>query len=90
LLIRLEGAAGDVKDFTLRGPDRIVLDINRGTASAGVAAVGDKPVVIVLDPGHGGKDSGIVTAQGMKRRSRSTLRSQSEKFCGGTRASRRF
>jgi N-acetylmuramoyl-L-alanine amidase len=66
-LIRLEGAAGDVKDFTLRGPDRIVLDINRGAASAGVASLADKPVVIVLDPGHGGRDSGIVTAQGYEK-----------------------
>ena len=67
LLIRLEGAAGEVKDFTLRGPDRIVLDINRGAAPAGVAAPADKPVVVVLDPGHGGKDSGIVTAQGYEK-----------------------
>jgi N-acetylmuramoyl-L-alanine amidase len=66
-LIRLEGAAGEVKDFTLRGPDRIVLDINRGAAPAGVAAPADKPVVVVLDPGHGGKDSGIVTAQGYEK-----------------------
>lgn len=67
LLIRLEGAAGEVKDFTLRGPDRIVLDINRGAGPAGVAAPADKPVVVVLDPGHGGKDSGIVTAQGYEK-----------------------
>jgi len=67
LVVRLDTAAGDIKDFVLRGPDRIVFDISRGTAAAMPAAQPGQPVVIVLDPGHGGKDGGIVTAQGYEK-----------------------
>jgi len=67
ILINLDTAAGDVKDFVLRGPDRIVLDIAKGTASSAQAAQADKPVVVVLDAGHGGRDTGIVTARGQEK-----------------------
>jgi N-acetylmuramoyl-L-alanine amidase len=66
VVIYLEGAAGEVKDFVLRGPDRIVVDIAKGAAPVPVPSA-DKPAVIVLDPGHGGKDTGIVTTQGQEK-----------------------
>jgi N-acetylmuramoyl-L-alanine amidase len=52
-----------VKDFTLRGPDRIVIDIMKAAAPIS-APTADKPIVIALDPGPGGKDAGIVAPQG--------------------------
>jgi N-acetylmuramoyl-L-alanine amidase len=65
-VIRLTGEAGDVKDFVLRGPDRIVIDIAKGKAAVPLPFTG-KPAVIVLDPGHGGKDTGIVVSQGEEK-----------------------
>ena len=67
VLIHMDTAAGDVKDFVLRAPDRIVLDIARGTASSVPAVQADKPVVVVLDAGHGGRDTGIVTGRGQEK-----------------------
>lgn len=64
--IRLDAAAGEVKDFVLRGPDRIVVDIAKGAALAPVPQPG-KPVVVALDAGHGGNDTGMVTAQGQEK-----------------------
>ncbi len=69
-VIRLAQAGGEVKDFTLRNPNRIVLDIaKRGTVAAGQApaGAGGKPVVVVLDPGHGGKDTGLLTGEGLEK-----------------------
>ena len=66
-VIRLDAAAGEVKDFTLRGPDRIVIDIAKGSAPLAPARAGDRPLVVVLDPGHGGKDAGLLTAQGLEK-----------------------
>jgi len=66
VVIRLDGAAGEVKDFVLRGPDRIVVDIQKGAAPV-PAIPTDKPTVIVLDPGHGGKDTGIIAPQGQEK-----------------------
>jgi len=66
VVIRLDAAAGEVKDFVLRGPDRIVVDIAKGAALAPAPQPG-KPVVVALDAGHGGNDTGIVTAQGQEK-----------------------
>lgn len=68
LYINLDRAAGDVKDFVLRNPDRIVLDISRGPASAPPPAQApSRATIVVLDPGHGGGDTGIVTPQGQEK-----------------------
>ncbi len=66
-VIRLEASAGKVKDFTLRGPDRIVLDISKtGNPALPVPAAGSL-IVVALDPGHGGKDTGLLTSQGIEK-----------------------
>jgi N-acetylmuramoyl-L-alanine amidase len=67
IMIRLGPSAREVKDFVLRGPDRIVIDVEKGAAQAPPPAALDRQVVVVLDPGHGGKDAGIVTAQGQEK-----------------------
>jgi N-acetylmuramoyl-L-alanine amidase len=69
IIIHLDLAAGEVKDFVLRGPDRIVLDIMRGVSAppAPPASMG-RQLTVVLDPGHGGgKDTGIVTPRGVEK-----------------------
>ena len=67
IVVQLDAAAGEVKDFVLRSPDRIVLDVMKGVVAAPVAQP-ERRKLIVLDPGHGGgKDAGIVTAQGQEK-----------------------
>lgn len=66
VILLLDGTAGEVKDFVLRGPDRIVIDIAKAAAPVPVPPA-DKPMVIVLDPGHGGKDTGMVTPRGQEK-----------------------
>jgi len=65
LFVRLDTAAGEVKDFVLHSPDRIVLDIGRATATIPVQE--DKLITVVLDAGHGGRDAGIVSTQGTEK-----------------------
>ena len=68
LLITLGPVAGDAKDFVLRGPDRIVIDVLRGAAiTTAPDPGGTKAPVIVLDPGHGGTETGMVTGQGVEK-----------------------
>jgi N-acetylmuramoyl-L-alanine amidase len=62
VVIHLAPAAGESKDFVLRGPDRIVLDVFRGTPVAPAPSAGK--TLVAIDPGHGGlQDSGIITDQ---------------------------
>ncbi|OGW19176.1 MAG: hypothetical protein A2X56_05125 [Nitrospirae bacterium GWC2_57_13] len=95
VFVHLDAAAGEVKDFVLRSPDRIVLDISRTTSvpapiapapqTSAPAATPPPPappqpaaqqpaaqqtpprMVVVLDPGHGGREAGIVTAHGYEK-----------------------
>ncbi len=66
VVIRLDGSAGEIKDFVLRRPDRIVIDIAKRAAPIKALPKG-QPKVIVLDPGHGGRDMGIVTSRGQEK-----------------------
>jgi N-acetylmuramoyl-L-alanine amidase len=67
IMIRLDASAREVKDFVLRGPDRIVLDIEKGAQAPLPAATPDRQLIVMLDPGHGGKDTGIVTGRGQEK-----------------------
>ena len=68
IFVNLDSAAGEVKDFVLRNPDRVVLDVSRGPAGPPIPTPpGRKAVVVMLDPGHGGKDRGLVFAQGQEK-----------------------
>ncbi len=50
------------KDFTLKNPNRIVLDINPPTKAH------YKITTIVIDPGHGGKDPGAIGRGGTREK----------------------
>ncbi len=65
ITISLGPAAGEIKDFVLHGPDRIVVDVLRGIPSTALPA--RAAAVIVIDPGHGGSDTGIATGQGPEK-----------------------
>ncbi len=68
VIITLGPAAGEAKDFVLRGPDRIVVDVLRGAAPAlPPEAAAAKAPVVVIDAGHGGSETGIVTGQGVEK-----------------------
>jgi N-acetylmuramoyl-L-alanine amidase len=66
IVIRLDAPANDVKDFVLRGPDRIVVDIAKGAPVSPLPKPGNLAVV-VLDAGHGGGDAGVQTQQGQEK-----------------------
>ena len=71
--IRLELAPGAAADqYTLRDPFRIVFDVYRAGAAAATAAPGVPAVeggrrgirTVVVDPGHGGKETGAIGPSG--------------------------
>ena len=73
LRIVLDGPAGQIKDFSLQDPYRIVLDIYRtkedAAGSEGVQGAGMQPLrLVVLDAGHGGHDSGAVGPNGVQEK----------------------
>lgn len=65
IYINLDAQAGDAKDFVLPGPDRIVIDISKGQAPTPVQPA--QPKIVVIDPGHGGGDPGIVFSRGLEK-----------------------
>jgi N-acetylmuramoyl-L-alanine amidase len=67
IVIGLDAAAGEVKDFALRGPDRIVVDVAKTQAAPPPEKPASSTVVIVIDAGHGGKNGGIVTPRGVEK-----------------------
>ncbi|MBI3990331.1 MAG: N-acetylmuramoyl-L-alanine amidase [candidate division NC10 bacterium] len=69
LSIRLEEKRGPIKVFALKGPDRIVIDVFReGAWQLAQPAPAMEPTIIVIDPGHGGQDSGAVGPRGLKEK----------------------
>jgi N-acetylmuramoyl-L-alanine amidase len=65
VIISLGLFAGTIKDFVLRGPDRIVVDVSRGAAPAIAPSSPEARLpVVVLDPGHGGADTGVTSPHG--------------------------
>lgn len=62
--------------FSLKKPYRIVLDLKKGAYKAGIAKSKGRKVfkkkldkkVIVIDPGHGGKDPGAIGYRGIKEK----------------------
>lgn len=66
--VSLDLAAGAAKDFVLTNPDRMVIDITRGSADQQPTAQPEESqAVIVIDPGHGGRDTGMVTGRGKEK-----------------------
>ena len=70
-------APGTYRVFPLEGPPRLVLDVFAGSPPGadvvgdilrGAAGVAPRPLRVVVDPGHGGKDPGAVGPGGLKEK----------------------
>jgi N-acetylmuramoyl-L-alanine amidase len=71
LRIVLDAPAGQVKDFALQDPYRIVLDIYRpkeGPGPDGAPGAAQPLRLIVLDAGHGGHDAGATGPTGIQEK----------------------
>ncbi|MET0850755.1 MAG: N-acetylmuramoyl-L-alanine amidase [Candidatus Rokuibacteriota bacterium] len=71
LRLSLEGGAGPIKDFLLRDPFRVVLDVQRSKEPARTEApkpVGTPLTTLVLDAGHGGHDPGASGPSGLNEK----------------------
>src|SRR5260370_41785103 len=68
LRVVLESQAGEIKHTVLQDPYRLVLDVYRPKEAPGVAEpgrAGMQPLrLLVLDAGHGGRDSGALGPSG--------------------------
>lgn len=67
LSIGYEDGPGRARAFALKGPDRIVVDIFKAAPSAPSQAP-QGFTTVVIDPGHGGKDTGAIGLQGLKEK----------------------
>lgn len=58
---------GDYKLFSLDGPERLVLDLYYNGSKTRQAPA-PTPLVVVVDPGHGGKDPGAIGRKGTQEK----------------------
>ncbi len=71
LRVVLEGATGEVKVWTLEDPFRVVLDVHRPRVAAETPETRPAPQalkLIVIDPGHGGRDAGASGPNGVQEK----------------------
>jgi N-acetylmuramoyl-L-alanine amidase len=71
LRLTLDGGAGPIKDFLLRDPFRVVLDVQRPKEPARAETpkpVGTPLTTLVLDAGHGGHDPGASGPSGLNEK----------------------
>jgi N-acetylmuramoyl-L-alanine amidase len=72
LRVALDSPAGQIKDFSLHDPYRIVVDLYRtkeGAEQEGAQGGAMQPLrLVVLDAGHGGHDSGAVGPTGVQEK----------------------
>jgi N-acetylmuramoyl-L-alanine amidase len=69
VVIDLERESG-YRVFDLSGPPRIIVDVEGAPAGEHQVAIPDKfgKIVVMLDPGHGGKDPGAIGPTGLKEK----------------------
>ncbi|MGH9367065.1 MAG: N-acetylmuramoyl-L-alanine amidase family protein, partial [Thermoanaerobaculia bacterium] len=58
--------------YALTAPDRVVVEVSRSAAAAGQAPppspAADSPLTVVIDPGHGGAETGAIGAAGLQEK----------------------
>lgn len=69
VVIDLERESG-YRVFDLSGPPRIIVDVEGAPTGGGRAVIPDKSgkIVVMLDPGHGGKDPGAIGPTGLREK----------------------